>query len=106
MRVVSRLSAGVNGGRMVGSRRASIDFPVPGETSMSTLCPLASGRRRPLPVVRHRGPGGAQLSKERVLKATEKKADNFGMTRNSIKDGLSVIEFFDGMSAVSKGLTD
>jgi hypothetical protein len=30
MRVVSRLSVGVNGGRTVGNRCASIDLPVPG----------------------------------------------------------------------------
>src|SRR5438105_8145269 len=39
MRVVSRLSASVNGGRMVGRRAASIDLPVPGEPIISTLCP-------------------------------------------------------------------
>ena len=33
MRVVSRLSAGVNGGRIVGGRLASGDFPVPADRS-------------------------------------------------------------------------
>jgi hypothetical protein len=38
-RVVSRASARVIAGRMVVSRRASIDFPTPGGPSSSTLCP-------------------------------------------------------------------
>ena len=42
MRVVSRLSAGVKGGRMVGSRWASIVFPVPGVPIIKTLCPPAA----------------------------------------------------------------
>jgi hypothetical protein len=37
MRVVSRLSPGVNGGRMVGSRWASIVLPVPGDPIIRTL---------------------------------------------------------------------
>jgi hypothetical protein len=37
MRVVLRLSAGVKGGTIVGSRRASIVLPVPGEPMKSRL---------------------------------------------------------------------
>ena len=49
MRVVSRLSSGVSGGRIVGSRRASIVLPEPGEPSMMTLCAAGRGHReRPL----------------------------------------------------------
>ena len=49
MRVVSRLSAGVSGGRIVGSRCASIDLPVPGTADHQHV--MAAGRRdhqRPL----------------------------------------------------------
>ena len=49
MRVVSRLSSGVSGGRIVGSRRASIVLPVPGEPSIRTLCAAGRGHgERPL----------------------------------------------------------
>jgi hypothetical protein len=37
MRVVSKLSPGVNGGKIVGSRRASMVFPVPGEPIMRMM---------------------------------------------------------------------
>jgi hypothetical protein len=42
MRVVSRLSPGVRGGRMVGSRWASIDLPVPGEPIIMMWIPPAA----------------------------------------------------------------
>ena len=38
MRVVSRLSSGVSGGRIVGSRRASIVFPLPGDPKHACKC--------------------------------------------------------------------
>src|SRR5438445_9507636 len=42
MRVTSIASSGVSGGRIVGSRRASIVFPAPGGPSMMTLWPPAA----------------------------------------------------------------
>lgn len=41
MRVVSRLSAGVSGGKMVGSRRDNIVLPEPGLPIIKTLWPPA-----------------------------------------------------------------
>src|SRR5262245_56192189 len=49
MRVVSRLSVGVNGGRIVGNRPASMVLPVPGLPIMSTL--WAKDLARDLPLV-------------------------------------------------------
>ncbi len=46
MRVVSRLSAGVNGGRIVGSRLASRVLPVPGGPIIRTLWPPAAAISR------------------------------------------------------------
>ena len=42
MRVVLKLSAGDNGGKIVGSRRASIVLPVPGLPIIRTLWPPAA----------------------------------------------------------------
>ena len=43
MRVVSRLSAGVSGGRIVGSRWASIVLPVPGTADHQHVVAAAGG---------------------------------------------------------------
>src|SRR5262249_45077390 len=40
MRDVLRLSAGFNGGRIVGSSRVSVVLPVPGEPILSKLCTI------------------------------------------------------------------
>ena len=42
--MVSRLSSGVNGGRIVGSRRESIVLPEPGEPSMIVLWTISHAR--------------------------------------------------------------
>ena len=43
MRVVSRLSAGVSGGRMVGSRWASMVLPVPGTADHQDVVAAGGG---------------------------------------------------------------
>jgi hypothetical protein len=47
MRVVSKLSSRLKGGKIVGNRWASIVFPVPGEPMNRTLCPPAAATTKP-----------------------------------------------------------
>jgi hypothetical protein len=105
MRVVSRLSAGVSGGRMVGKRLASRVLPVPGGPIIKTLWQPATAMSRALGVVLafhidevlvHVGMLGEKLLEvDRFgvhLELAGEEADRLGQAA----DGINIEPFDDG----------
>ena len=109
IRLVSRVSAMVMGGRIPGRRMASILFPVPGLPTMITLCPpaaaISSARRaRDCPLTSSKSGSlprrSAMYSERLAAKEAEKKLyaddDEFDDTLDELEEsGLDEFEFVD-----------